>query len=67
LYVYWECPTRNDELRSTSIEARKAFRVHGGRGDNQLEIPAAGENLLDQTHQHISVESAFMSFVHDNA
>ncbi len=45
---------------------RKALGVDGGRGDDQLEIGALVQQLLEIAQQEIDIEAALVRLVHDD-
>lgn len=45
---------------------RKAFRINGGRGNNQFKIRAFRQQLFENTQQKVDIDAAFMRFVDDD-
>ena len=58
---------RNDKLRSSTVEAREAVGIHGGRGNDQFEVSSTREYFLDKAHEDVCIQSTLMGFIHDDA
>ena len=46
--------------------AREAFRIDGGRGDDDFQIGPARQQLFQVTEQEIDVQAAFVRFIDDD-
>lgn len=43
--VHWESSTRDVEYGNVAEKRCKFIRVHGGRGDDELQVGPPGDNL----------------------
>ncbi|OAF56016.1 hypothetical protein VC83_07976 [Pseudogymnoascus destructans] len=64
--IHGECSTGDEEFWRSTIKVREALRVHSSRCDDQLQVSSAGQDVLEKSHEHISVESALVGLVHDD-
>ena len=65
--LHREGPARDVEYGHRPEKVGELFRVEGGRGDDEPEIAAARDNLLEDAKEHVRVQRALVSFVHDDA
>ncbi len=58
-------PLHADHRRIVEM-AGEAFGVDGGRGDDDLQVPALAQQLLEVAQQEVDVEAALVGFVDDD-
>ena len=66
-HLHGECSSGYAEDGRAAEVDGEAVGVHGGRGDDELEVPAPHEDLPHEAEQHIGVERALVRLVHDDA
>ena len=57
-------PARNLEDRHTTEELRELVGVHGGRGDDELEITPPRDDFLQDSEKDICVQGSLVRFIH---
>ncbi len=58
-------PARHLDDRGVVKRPGKLFRIDGGRGDDELQVPAPIHQVLQDAQDEIDVEAPLMGLVHD--
>lgn len=61
-----ESPAWDPEHRRIIKEAREAFRVQSGAGDQNLQVWSEPGDVLNQTKQDVRVERSLMGLIYDD-
>lgn len=64
VFLDWKDAARDEEDGRIAKEGRELLSVHGGRCDDDLDVPPLLRHLLQDTKEDISVEAPLMRLVH---